>query len=394
MGKTRGMTHRWTLLALAVLAPSLALASGKTTVAATPVIEQAVTVAGTQQFDLTARGSGRTYRIFVALPDRPAPASGYGVLYVLDGNAMFLTATEAVRALGRRPDVPRDPATVVVGIGYPDGVDVGVERTLDLTPPGIADARIKAPSGGADAFLEFIEQDLKPKIASLTSIDSARQGLFGHSFGGLFVLHSLATRPDAFTYRTAASASIWATPSILDRLQSMAKSRGPDSPALKVLLTAAEYEQSLSPFARYQANADKVAQSLSERGQVDKARQAAQLLAQGTGIRARFDEIAGEDHGTVIPAAISRAVWHQVVPLPVPAVPSAADYLAMTPQQRYDLRLHVRQLDDAQRIPWLSGLKQTLHDGLTKAQVEALHSERNAMDSEQGTRPHAINAPK
>lgn len=374
---------------LAMLSPAQAHAGG----GATPVEAAPIAVARTQQFDLVASGSGRTYRIFVAVPDRPAPADGYGVLYVLDGNAMFLTATEAVRALGRRPDVPRDPATVVVGIGYPDGVDVGVERTFDLTPPGAGDPRVKAATGGADAFLDFIEQDLKPRIAATVPVDPRRQGLFGHSFGGLFVLYSLATKPDAFAYRTAASPSVWFAPSILERLQAMVAARTGDSTPLKVLLTAGEYEQRLSPVARYQDSAARVAQSLRERGQVDNARKAAAILAQATGIRARFDEIAGEDHGTVIPAAISRAVWHQLVPLPVPPVPSAAAYLAMSPQERYDLRLYVRELPDADRIPWLASLKQTLHDGLSKAQVEALHAERNAMDAEQGTRPHALNAP-
>ena len=89
-------------------------------------------VPGAQQFDLTSSAGERTYRVFVAIPAKPAPVGGYSVLYVMDGNAMFLTALESVRALERRPDVPKDLATVVVGIGYPEGVDIGIERTLAL----------------------------------------------------------------------------------------------------------------------------------------------------------------------------------------------------------------------------------------------------------------------
>jgi len=352
-------------------------------------------VPGTRQFDLQDSATQRTYRVFVAVPAKPAPATGYGVLYVLDGNAMFLTALESVRALERRPDVPKDLATVVVGIGYPDGTDIGTERTFDLTPPGSGNPRIQAPSGGADAFLAFIERQLKPKVASLAQVDPARQGIFGHSFGGLFVLHALATQPQAFQAYMAASPSVWfADPLIRDALAAMAAKRTADGPAPKLLVMAGEYEQTPSPAMRAQPNAERLVSVLRERRQVDSARGIAELVGK-EGIDARFNEIAGEDHGSVIPAAISRAVYFMLSPpLPVPPVPTAKEYLEMTPAQRYDLRLRVRDLPDASRIPWLNQLKQTLHDGLTAEQVKTLHDERNSMDAENGTRPHAVNATK
>lgn len=363
--------------------------------AAKPPATVPVALANSQQFDLRSSGSQRLYRILVATPDTPAPASGYGVLYVLDGNAMFLTAVEAVRAFERRPDAPAGAATIVVGIGYPEGSDIGKERTWDLTPSATDDPRVKAPAGGGDAFLAFIENDLKPRIATLGKIDPTRQGLFGHSFGGLFVLHSLARKPDAFAVRVAASPSIWfSETTIKSELAALATSRKADAAPIKVLLTAGEYEQTLSPMARVQANADRIAHGLKSRSQVDNARAVAESLGKVPGVQARFDEISGEDHGTVIPAAIGRAVGFLLVPdLPVPAVPSAQAYMALTPEQRYDLRLRVRDLPDAQRIPWLTQLKQTLHDGLSKEQAELLHSERNAMDAKHGTQPHAVNAP-
>ena len=127
---------------------------------------------------------------------------------------------------------------------------------------------------------------------------------------------------------------------------------------------------------------------------MDSSRALAAALAERTAVDARFDEIAGEDHGTVIPAAISRAVSFMLMPqLEVPPVPTAAAYWQMTPEQRYDLRMWVRQLPDRQRIPWLTGLRDTLHDGLSKEQVQTLHEERNRMDAEQGSKPHEVNAP-
>lgn len=46
-------------------------------------------------------------------------------------------------------------------------------------------------------------------VEAVLPIDPDRQSLFGHSFGGLFVLYSLFTRPSAFTTWIAASPSIY-----------------------------------------------------------------------------------------------------------------------------------------------------------------------------------------
>ena len=390
----RRLLGRW--MGTACLALCL-LAGAPGAWAADPGQPAPLRVAGAQQWDMRASGSQRAYRILVSVPDKPAPADGYAVLYVLDGNAMFLSAMETVRAFERRPDVPKDLATVVVGIGYPEGSDVQAERTLDLTPVAAKDPRSKRTvGGGADAFLDFIERDLKPRIEAMAPVDKRRQAIFGHSFGGLFVLHTLVRKPEAFPVRMAASASIWYADGMIGReLEKLAASRKPSASPLRLLLTAGEYEQSLSPAARAQPDARMMAQRLKERGQIDRARAAATLLGAAPGIEARFDEIAGEDHGTVIPAAISRAVAFLLSPpLPVPPVPAAQAYLQMTPEQRYDLRLRIRDLPDPVRIPWLTRLRDTLQSGLTKEQRDALHEERNRMDAEHGTKPHLVNAGK
>src|SRR3546814_2556932 len=86
-------------------------------------------------------------------------------------------------------------------------------------------------------------------------------------------------------------------------------------------------------------------------------------------------EILGEDHGSVVPSAISRAVNFVIRgPHSVPAVPSGREYLAMTAEQRYQLRLEVRALPDMHRIPWLDQLKRNLRDGLPKADRSEEHT--------------------
>ncbi|MCD9031046.1 prolyl oligopeptidase family serine peptidase [Luteimonas sp. Y-2-2-4F] len=338
--------------------------------------------------------TGREYQLSIAVPEQPAPAAGHPVIYVLDPDAMFHTVVETVRAYERRRH-GHGPHTraVVVGIGYPPGADGRAERTLDLTPVAVDDPRVRKPNGGAAAFLDFIEDELKPIVQRDYPIDPQRQALFGHSFGGLFVLYALTARPGSFQTYVSASPSLWyADGQLAGEIERMSARRAGERTPVRVLVVAGEYEQTPSPAVLQEADADRIAADLRERAQVDRARSAAGRLASMPGTEAVFQEIAGEDHGTVIPAAISRGMAFILAgPVP-PPVPDAQAYIGMTAEERYRLRLRVRELPDAQRIPWLNRLKATLHGGLSAEQQEALHDERNAMDRRHGTRPHAVNA--
>lgn len=348
-----------------------------------------------RQWTQRATGSGREYAVYVSAPEGPAPAGGYATIYVLDGNAMFLTAAEAVRAYARRRDPERDTRAIVVGIGYPDGVDIAAARTFDMTP-AVQEPRSRYPAGGADAFLDFIEDDLKPRIARELSVDPQRQALMGHSFGGLFTLYTLTRRPQAFQTYVGMSSSFWFGGHDLSaRVAAFAQARGADAAPVRVLLTAGEFEQRPSPedWARDPERASKAAADLAQRGQVVRAQEAARQLAQAPGMLVDVREIAGEDHGTVIPAAIGRGVDFILNgPRGVPPVPTAQEYLQLGPEGRYRLRMQVRALPDPNRIPWLNALKANLTQGLDAAQREQLHAERQEMDARHGSRPHRVNA--
>lgn len=169
-----------------------------------------------RQVDFTSKINRRPYRLRVSLPFMPPPEAGYPVVYVLDGDGYFGTFAEAVR-LRSTPGGELEPA-VVVGIGYPgeDLLAVMRRRFFDLTPE--VDESVRAVGamgmgevdyGGANGFLEAIEREIKPRVAALAPIDPARATLFGHSLGGLFVLHALLTRPEAFATWLSLSPSIW-----------------------------------------------------------------------------------------------------------------------------------------------------------------------------------------
>jgi len=124
----------------------------------------------------------------------------------------------------------------------------------------------------------------------------------------------LARHTDAFQTYVAMSSSFWfGGHDLVRRVQAFVQTRRngelPSTP-LRVLLTAGEFEQQPRPeqWQRDPARAVHLAEDLARRGQITHARNAAEALAALPGISARFQEIAGEDHGTVIPAAIGRAV--------------------------------------------------------------------------------------
>lgn len=162
----------------------------------------------TQTWDM-ASDSGDIYRIFVSYPSSEAPERGFPVLYLLDGNASFASFAETRRLIeyGRLGDV------IVVGVGYPTDAAYDARRTGDYIKPS-ADPRDPEPQrtplrpDGRGKFLDFLTGKLRTEIGSRFKIDRNRQSLFGHSFGGLFALHALYTRPQAFHSIIAASPSL------------------------------------------------------------------------------------------------------------------------------------------------------------------------------------------
>lgn len=152
------------------------------------------------------------WRVFLGLPAVPPPAAGYSALLALDGNASFPVLWHL-----REQIAPREPV-MLVGIGYPvETRNDTTRRWFDLTSPGKQPVPPQPglrgpgdrPTGGQDAFLAMIADALLPQLRHDHQVDLAALTLFGHSLGGLFVLHTLLTRPGLFARYAAADASTW-----------------------------------------------------------------------------------------------------------------------------------------------------------------------------------------
>ena len=271
-----------------------------------------VTLDNTRQFIIDSRQTGRSYRILVAVPDSPVPEGGFPVVYSLDGNTTFPLWKVMAERLQQRGQAR---GALVVGITAAEGDKAQlVARAEDYTPPAANMDKTGDQSGsrqgGADRFLAFIEQELKPQIEQHFAINRHQQTLFGHSYGGLFTLHTLFTHPESFQRYVAASPSIWWNERYVlserngfaDRLAALAQ-------PVTLMLTVGSEEQT----APASMKAERV-QMLQKRAQVDNVKQLFSDLQQAEAaesdgkLQLGLHIFPGENHMSAMPEAINRAV--------------------------------------------------------------------------------------
>lgn len=157
-----------------------------------------ITIGEQLTIDSSVLGEERT--ILVGLPaGYDLDDKQYPVLYVLDGSDHFHYTTGITQFLASNQFIPE---MIVVAINNTD-------RTRDLTPPSQEpmDQQFMPTHGGADNFQQFFAEDLIPWVEQNYRTHPYRV-LIGHSFGGLFAIHTLTTRADLFNAYIAISPSL------------------------------------------------------------------------------------------------------------------------------------------------------------------------------------------
>ncbi|MBE7452080.1 MAG: alpha/beta hydrolase [Kofleriaceae bacterium] len=135
------------------------------------------------------------------------PLETYPVVFMHDGQNLFDAAT-AFGGVEWRIDEAMD--ALAGGGGIREAIIVGVYNTAsrihDYTPT--VDGSIGS-GGGADAYLDFLADELRPFIAATYRVAPGRVGLAGSSLGGLVSLYGCWQRPTVFDRCGVFSPSLW-----------------------------------------------------------------------------------------------------------------------------------------------------------------------------------------
>lgn len=124
--------------------------------------------------------------------------TSYPVLFLLDGLRNFHHAVGSLDLLNQSHMAQE---MIIVAIK-------NTHRTRDFTPTYNESYNQWGISGGADVFLDFLEQELIPHIHKNYRTNDLKV-LAGHSLGGLLAIYSLQTRPQLFQAHFAFSPSLW-----------------------------------------------------------------------------------------------------------------------------------------------------------------------------------------
>lgn len=239
-------------------------------------------------------------RIDLLVPEGVPPAAGWPSVWLLDGAGCFGTCVEAMRRMSRRSDATGVVPHAIIGISAADAAgdtDRARRQHLFTTP------RVDRPgAGGAEGFLRFLLEEVRPQVARRASLDPAGGTLWGHSLAGYFTLWALTHAPAAFRTYAAISPSVWWDRALLE--DGLARLRADGQ---RALICIGEWEDALPPW---QARAPGAAHALArrqERQMVAGARNIAGLLAGVLGqARVQFRLLPEEDHASVLSAAIPR----------------------------------------------------------------------------------------
>lgn len=253
-----------------------------------------VSIAGSFRHVLRSETIGQDFLIDVVLPLAPSDAR-LPAIYVTDGNTMLPIAANSARLLQLGGELP--PA-IFVGIGYPatSTEEVLSLRMRELTPTAtVTETEGEAPSGGgAAAFLDFIEEEVKPFIEATYPVDPSDSTLVGDSLGGLFTLYALFNRTSDYQRYLAGSPSIWWDGEALFDDERAYAERAADLDVDVFISVGSLEEMGAAADAKMVTNTQKMASILRDR--------------EYPNLRLTEHVFEGETHLSVIPATFSRGL--------------------------------------------------------------------------------------
>ncbi len=121
----------------------------------------------------------------------------YPVLYLLDGDTHLRHVSGLTEFLAFNQLMPE---VIVVAI-------TNTDRARDLTPKPSKQNKRMPTAGGADNFIRYLSDEVMPMVEKQYRT-APYKILVGHSFGGLFAIHTQFTRPSLFNAYIAISPTL------------------------------------------------------------------------------------------------------------------------------------------------------------------------------------------
>ena len=248
--------------------------------------------------------SGRRYQLWVDLPASYATSSKpLPVVFVTDPNFSFAVTRNVRNFTGQRGRNIED--FILVGLTHDPDVPPLASRSRDYTPssplPRKADDANSYDSpayGEAEAYRDYVERRVFPLIARTYRADMRRKTFIGHSYGSLFGLHTLFTKPGMFQNYILGSPSLWFDRRVMERIEERYAAGNRDLKA-SVMMVAGSYEAP-GPTPRHYKSNDLVG---------DMRRFEARLRSRAyPGLNVRSEVADGEDHFTVFHDVATRGL--------------------------------------------------------------------------------------
>lgn len=285
--------------------------------------EASNTIPHTRMWTVQPDQIDRPFLVSVTVPQGGAPEGGWNGIVATDGNTLAGSLTQIVSYPAMEGLMP---TAVVITIGYPLDWPVphSVARNQDLTYlPWPAWCEVQGeilgstppPSGEADLFLAFINDELKPAIEQQFSVNPGQWTLIGHSLGGLFATHALLSDPGRFQrYLAVGSSYWWRGRDIFGRAEAFAAMA--DSVDARIYIaaggleTAEAFKTLWAPFMNQEVWQRFVGVMGGYADIVGDSAEMAGILERRPGLRITCETIPDETHGTaVLPAFVRGMRW-------------------------------------------------------------------------------------
>jgi predicted alpha/beta superfamily hydrolase len=264
------------------------------------------------------RRDAAALQISLYRPEGDHAAGSLPVVFLTDADYFFGSAAELV---GLQAASGVLAPAILVGIGY--GTDIFTTaglRNRDLTLPIGEEAKadsaiiaaLVATSGGAEAFLGFLLDDLVGEVARrCPAADVDNKILFGSSLGGLFGAYALLERPEAFRAFILGSPAIyWDRYSVLQRALVFAgKLRGLErQPRIFIGVGGTEEDVPAEPPPGSPYSLAELKQTIAMTRMIGAAHDLARRLRQAGLADVELMVFEGEGHQQVIPPLLNRGL--------------------------------------------------------------------------------------